>query len=36
MDRPGKSWNEEKKAPPISQTITQTSDLSKKIPEVPK
>ena len=36
MDRSGKSRNKEKKAPPINQTITQTSELSKKIPEVSK
>ena len=35
MDRSGKNKNE-KKAPPINQTITQASELSKKIPEASK
>ena len=36
MHRSRKSRNEEKKAPLINQTINQTSEPSKKIPEAPK
>ena len=32
----GRAGMKRRKAPPINQTITQTSELSKKIPEAPK
>ena len=36
MDRSGRAGMRRRRPPPINQAITQTSELSKKIPEVSK